>query len=330
VTTFDALAAPQLRGRRWLRHVLLLAVGVGMLAMLTRAIGGTRSATAGLGTADGELVVLAAVLCAMTYAAAAVAQRGAVQVSVPLPVMVAVQVACAFTNRLLPGGLGTYATNGRFLRRFGLTPPQVTAAVGLNGAAGVVMHVSSLLVAVPWLLSHRRAHAPLNLPSWPHTSLAFWVALAGGVGLIAVWVARHREGAGRGARAALHAAAQSGRAARVVLGERRKLGQLLGGSVAVTTLHALAFGVCVTATGGGAGWADLAAVYLVGTALAALVPTPGGIGAEEAALFLGLTTIGVPAVPALAGILWFRLLSFWLPTLPGAVAFGFLLHRRRL
>jgi undecaprenyl-diphosphatase len=234
-------------------------------------------------------------------------------------------------SELLLEALGpTYATNGRFLRRFGLTPPQVTAAVGLNGAAGAAMHVSSLLVAVPWLLSHRRTHSPLSLPSWPQPSLAVWVAIAGAVGLLAVWVARHREDARRTARAALSATAQTAHAARAVLGERRKLGQLLGGSIAVTALHALAFGVCVTATGGGAAWADLAAVYLVGTALAALVPTPGGIGAEEAALFLGLATIGVPAVPALTGILWFRLLSFWLPTLPGVVAFGFLLHRRRL
>jgi undecaprenyl-diphosphatase len=141
---------------------------------------------------------------------------------------------------------------------------------------------------------------------------------------------RHHDGAARGARAAVNATAQTGHAARLVLGDRSKLGQLLGGSVAVTYLHAFAFVVCVSATGGQASWADVVAVYLVGTALAALVPTPGNLGAEEAALFVGLTTMGVAAVPALAGVLWFRLVSFWLPTLPGAVAFGFLLHRRRL
>lgn len=330
MTTLEARVAPYPQGRRWLRHILLGALGVAAIVALTRAIGGTRSAANGLGAADGELIALAAVLSALTYAAAAVAQRGAVQVPVPLPVLVAVQVACSFTNRLLPGGLGTYATNGRFLRRFGLTSPQVTAAVGLNGAAGAVIHVTSLLVAVPWLLTHQRARSPLSLPSWSGPSAAVWAAIAAGGLLLAVWVVRQREGAARGARAALNATAQTGHAAKTVLRERGKLGQLLGGSAAITALHALAFALCVTATGGGAGWADLGAVYLVGAAMAALVPTPGGIGAEEAALFLGLTTVGVAAVPALAGVLWFRLISFWLPTLPGALAFGVLLHRRRL
>jgi undecaprenyl-diphosphatase len=330
MTALEAWAPAQHRHATWLRHLLLAGLGIGMVVGLTSVIGGARSAANGLGAADYELIVLAAGLCALTYAAAGVAQRGAVQVAVPLARLVAVQVACAFTNRLLPGGIGTYATNGRFLRRFGLTTPQATAAVGLNGATGALMHVAALVVAVPWLLTHRRAPVPFSLPSWSGSTAALWAALAAALVLLAVWVVRHHDGAARGARAALNATAQTGQAARLVLGDRSKLGQLLGGSVAVTYLHAFAFGVCVAATGGHVGWFDLLAVYLVGTALAALVPTPGNLGAEEAALFLLLTTVGVAAVPALAGVLWFRLVSFWLPTVPGAVAFGFLLHRRRL
>jgi uncharacterized membrane protein YbhN (UPF0104 family) len=36
------------------------------------------------------------------------------------------------------------------------------------------------------------------------------------------------------------------------------------------------------------------AVYLTGTALASAAPTPGGVGAVEAALIAGLTATGVP------------------------------------
>jgi uncharacterized membrane protein YbhN (UPF0104 family) len=312
-----------------LRRLVLAGFGFAALVAVTHMMVGTRSAFVGLSAADDELIVLAAGFCGLTFCARAVAQRAAAHVAVPLGGLLVVQVACAFTDRFLPGGLGALATNGRFFRRLGMTSPQATAAVGLNGAAGALVHVVSLMVAVPWLLSRHRPLAGVA-PHVPAPGLALWLAL-GGVGVGAAgWLVARRETVARGVRVAVLAAVQTGQAARVVLAERAKVSQLLGGSIAFTTLHALAFDVCVIATGGHAPWPDLVAVYLVGAGLAALVPVPGGIGAEEASLFLGLTAVGVAPVPALAGVLWFRLISFWLPTLPGALAFGFLVRRQRL
>jgi uncharacterized membrane protein YbhN (UPF0104 family) len=312
-----------------LRQLVPAALAVVALVALTRTMVGSRSAFVGLSAADDELIVLAAGFCGLTFGAAAVAQRGAVHMAVPLRGLVVVQVACAFTDRFLPGGLGTLATNGRFLRRLGMTPPQATAAVGLKGAAGALVHVASLIAVVPWLLSHPPPLA-LSAPDWPEPRLVQWLALALVAVLAAAWLGVRRDAVAGGGRVAARAVRQTGHAARLVLAQRAKVGQLVGGSVAFTCLHALAFGVCVIATGGTAPWPDLIAVYLVGAALAALVPVPGGIGAEEASLFLGLTAVGVAPVPALAGVLWFRLISFWLPTLPGALAFGFLVRRRQL
>jgi undecaprenyl-diphosphatase len=41
----------------------------------------------------------------------------------------------------------------------------------------------------------------------------------------------------------------------------------------------------------------------------------------EAALVAGLTAVGVPSGQAVAGVLSFRLATFWLPTFPGWLAF---------
>jgi uncharacterized membrane protein YbhN (UPF0104 family) len=41
----------------------------------------------------------------------------------------------------------------------------------------------------------------------------------------------------------------------------------------------------------------------------------------EAALVLGLTAVGVAHGPAIAGVLAFRLVTYWLPILPGWLAF---------
>jgi uncharacterized membrane protein YbhN (UPF0104 family) len=329
MTALDAWSRHRPHGARWWRRVVLAGFGIAALLAVTHLMVGTRSAFAGLSAADDELIVLAAGFCGLTFGAAAVAQRGAVHMAIPLRGLVVVQVACAFTDRFLPGGLGTLATNGRFLRRLGMTSPQATAAVGLKGAAGALVHVVSLLAVVPWLLRHPPPIA-LSVPVVPEPGLAQWLALALVVLAAAAWLGVCRDAVARGGRVAARAVRQTGHAARLVLAQRAKVGQLVGGSVAFTCLHALAFSMCVIATGGTAPWPDLVAVYLVGAALAALVPVPGGIGAEEASLFLGLTAVGVSPVPALAGVLWFRLISFWLPTLPGAVAFGFLVRRQRL
>jgi glycosyltransferase 2 family protein len=65
----------------------------------------------------------------------------------------------------------------------------------------------------------------------------------------------------------------------------------------------------------------VAVAYLAGAAVASVSPTPGGLGALEAALVAGLTAVGGPAGPAVAGVLAFRLLTFWLPILPGWMAY---------
>ncbi len=66
-------------------------------------------------------------------------------------------------------------------------------------------------------------------------------------------------------------------------------------------------------------FAELGAMYLVANTIASTVPTPGGVGAIEAALILVLTNAGVPQATAWAAVLLFRLINYWLPTIPGYV-----------
>jgi len=59
--------------------------------------------------------------------------------------------------------------------------------------------------------------------------------------------------------------------------------------------------------------AKIGLVYLTGSAIGSIIPTPGGFGAVEAGLTAGLTAAGVPV--AVSAVLLFRLLTFWL-TIP--------------
>jgi undecaprenyl-diphosphatase len=69
-------------------------------------------------------------------------------------------------------------------------------------------------------------------------------------------------------------------------------------------------------------------VYLAGVLIAAPSPTPGNLGAIEAALILGLTVFGAPLGQAVATVLVYRLLTFWLPVLLGYLSIRQLEHQQ--
>jgi uncharacterized protein (TIRG00374 family) len=99
---------------------------------------------------------------------------------------------------------------------------------------------------------------------------------------------------------------------------------LFGGSAATTLLYVLTLAVSLVAVDAEVALLQLSAVYLASTAVAAASPTPGNLGALELALTGGLATLSVPTGTALGAVLIYRLLTFWLPLLPGFVAFRYL------
>jgi undecaprenyl-diphosphatase len=98
------------------------------------------------------------------------------------------------------------------------------------------------------------------------------------------------------------------------------LGRLLVGTLGVTFGHGLAFAAAVSACGVHVPILATVAVFLAGSAVGSASPTPGGLGALEAALVAGLAGVGAATAPAVAGVLAYRLITYWLPIIPGAVA----------
>jgi uncharacterized protein (TIRG00374 family) len=72
--------------------------------------------------------------------------------------------------------------------------------------------------------------------------------------------------------------------------------------------------------------AVLVQAFFVGM-LANLLPLPGGIGGVDGGMIGALVAFGVDAGVAVLAVLSYRLFAFWLPTLPGVIAY-FQLRRR--
>jgi putative heme transporter len=66
--------------------------------------------------------------------------------------------------------------------------------------------------------------------------------------------------------------------------------------------------------------AVLIQAYFVGM-LANLLPLPGGIGGVDGGMIGALVAFGVSGSLALIAVLVYRLLAFWLPSIPGAIAY---------
>jgi len=80
---------------------------------------------------------------------AAVSMTGASPERLALGRTTVVQLAAAFANRIAPAGLGAMATNARYLERSGVRRARAVTAVGVNQAAGGLVHVAALLVVLP-------------------------------------------------------------------------------------------------------------------------------------------------------------------------------------
>jgi undecaprenyl-diphosphatase len=249
-------------------------------------------------------------LSALTYVASAMALIGAVPGRVPFGPAVLTQGASSFINRVSPANVGGMALNARFLQKSGTSTPASVAAVGVNALAGAIMHV--VLIVVFFALAGHDLTQAFKLPV---IIAVIGVVLATRPGRR--WTRKQLIPGARSAAGSLRQAAAS----------PVKLGLLFGGSALITLAYIAGLAASVQAFGGGPGLIVLGAVYLAAAALAAAAPTPGGLGAIEAALVAGLTGVGMQPGPAVSAVLLYRLATYWLPVLPGWLCWRSLQHQ---
>jgi uncharacterized membrane protein YbhN (UPF0104 family) len=320
--TLEAPLAVRPRARRRLgapvralaRHLVVLGILALAVHVLLPRLASAGTTVGAVGRFQWIWVSAVGAAAVMTYAMAALSLTAASGRALAFRRTVAAQLAAAFTNRLAPAGIGAMATNVRYLEATGMTRAGAVTAVGLDSIAGFVVHVVALgAVAAAFATSHQ--HFAIHRPDVPDNWLLLVVmtTLLSAIG-IGVCLVRFREPVGTALRRAL---AQT----TTLVHQPRRAVRLLGASAGITTAYALAFMAAVHAAGGGPSLVSVVAVYLGGSALAAAAPTPGGLGALEAGLIAGLTSVGQPAAAAVTAVLVFRLVTYWVPVLPGAASF---------
>jgi undecaprenyl-diphosphatase len=262
----------------------------------------------------------------VTYVGAGLGIEGSVPDPVKFFPAVKAQVAAAFVDVLAPASIGGMALNTRFLQKRGVDPGVAVAGIGLNVVAGFVAHVLLLAGFLLWVgtgSTSTTESQPIAFGSYVVIVALVLLGMAVFAG-VALAIPPTRRLAQRKLLPLVHEA----RVGIVELARQpRKLVALLGGS-ALVTLGFLAALVCaVRAFGGDVPFPELGVAYLLASTVAIVAPTPGGLGAIEAALIAALSKLGMSADAAVSAVFLFRTGTFWGPVVPGWITFQ-LMQRR--
>jgi glycosyltransferase 2 family protein len=263
-------------------------------------------------------ILAALALSVGTYLGAAWSLSGWVQERLNFTWTVLAQLAGSFVTLVAPAAVGGAALNIRYLQRSKVPAAVAAASVGVSQVVAFVLHITLLVIFVA--ITGAGGHS-LSPPTWVYFVIA---------GLIAAALAVLAVPRGRRLLRARLAPALDQVLPRLLamLQQPRKLAEGIGGALLLTGCYVLCLAASVLALGGHIALASAAVVYLTGSALGSVVPTPGGLGAVEAALAAGLTATGMAAATAVSAVLLFRLLTFWLPVPAGWAALGYLQRRQ--
>lgn len=263
-----------------------------------------------LRTANWWWALLGLAVSALTYLGAAAALWACANGLVSFKNLAIMQVANTFAATTTPAGIGGLALSTRFLRKAGLGTVRATAAVALQQTVQVLTHVVLLI----FFSAAVGASADLShfVPSATILYLVAGLAL-GAVGAF-LFVPRLRRWLGTEVRPRL---TEVGGDLVELVREPKRLALIVLGCAATTLGMALALWASVEAFGGGTTFVTVTVVTMIGGTLASAAPTPGGVGAVEAALIGGLAAFGVPAAVGVPSVLLYRVLTCWLPVFVG-------------
>jgi glycosyltransferase 2 family protein len=293
------------------RQVIQLVLLVALVYVAYPFISTVTTFFSALRTANWWWALLGLVISALTYVGAAAALWASADESVNFWKLSIAQVANTFAATTTPAGVGGLALSTRYLQKGGgLSAVRATTAVALQQSVQVIMHLVLLI------LFSTVAGASMDLSHFVPTATVLYLIAGLALGILGAFllVPRLRRWLATDLRPKLKEVARD---LVEVAREPKRLGIIVLGCAGTTLGAALALWASVQAFGGGATFVTCTVVTMVGGTLASAAPTPGGVGAVEAALIGGLAAFGIPAAVGVPSVLLYRVLTCWLPVFSG-------------
>ena len=247
----------------------------------------------------------------LTYVSATLALSSVVPERISFWKTLQAQFAVSFAILVSPPPLGAVAINVRYLSKQGLSSAIGGASIAVTQALSFVSHITLLLLTVVAAgTSSDFTFRP------PRTAIIVFLIVALTVTAL-LTIPKIRSWASQKAQPIF---SQVVPRLSALANQPAKLATGVIGVFLLNASYCLCLVASVRAFTPDASIAAIALVYLTASIVGQAAPTPGGLGAVEAALAAGLTAAGIDPGIAISATLIFRLLTFWLPTLPGWLA----------
>lgn len=263
-------------------------------------------------TADLSYVPPILVLATVPFLTGALSMMGAVPIDLRFFRTTSVMFGQSYLNRFTPANAGGMAMRMRYLQLEGLDGAVSATSIGLTSAANGVTQAMMIVLFLLWGGASDRL-SDFEMPDIGGIAIAILVfgGIASAVLLASKWgretvIPWTTQVAGR-----------IGRTAADLAGNPKKMGQLFGGAFIGKFANIGAFWLSMLAFDVDISFPKAGALYIIASTIGSAIPTPGGVGGVEAALTAALLSYGVDNAAAAGIVLLFRMLTFWLPTVPG-------------
>jgi uncharacterized protein (TIRG00374 family) len=234
----------------------------------------------------------------------------------------------AATRLFAAAGAGGVAVTAWALRRSGLSPRIVACRMIAFLALLYGVYMATLVVCgVGLYVGIFPGQAPFAITVIPAIFGAIVIALFLGFSLLPRdferLVGRWTTRGGRFAQLARRVAtapATTAMGVRTAISRVRSKDPYVLGAIGWWGFDIAVLWACFHAFGSAPPQAVIVMAYFVGM-LGNTLPLPGGIGGVDGGMIGAFTAFGVPVDISIVSVLAYRALAFWLPTLPGAVAY---------
>lgn len=300
-------------------QLLTLLGGVVMGYVLLAFISSWSDISANLRAVAPWVYVVLTFLASIPYVTGAGTLMAVSPAPLPFVEVVKLMFAQSFLNRFTPANAGGMALRVRYLQKHGVDLGGAAAGVGLTSVASGITQVVVIITFFVWSGSSTSGRA-LNFDIPKVNAIAWVVGIVSILGGLIWFTPWGRRVIGE---RLVTTARQVWTTLKGIAGEPGRFVVLFGTCTISKFATITAFTVSCRAMDVTIAYPRLGLLYLTASSVASAAPTPGGLGAVEAALTAALTGVGVPPADALSAVFLFRLMTFWLP-----VPFGWLAFQR--
>ncbi len=268
--------------------------------------------------ADPIWVIAAIILFFLTIPLNAMQLRVVSDVVVKFWLTFKVQMAYQFIGKLLPSSISAFVVNSFYLHVIGHTPSQTASVIAIKAVSSSIAFMILSFIAILLSINNLGGlNFTENLKTGEFTFVPLLlVIIIGGISLfwVLLKIQKTREFINK-------TIGNFWNQFRTYKERPWDVFYAVLYSFILTTFQAATLLACSLALGLDITFTQVFVIFTLGNTAAMLVPTPGGVGAAEAGLYAGFTLMGYPESQSLAVVTLYRLISFYLPMIPGFIFF---------